>query len=76
MDLTASAGIAPNKFLARSPPIIESPTAWWSQAEEVRDFLRDLPIAKLWGWKSTEEVLKGMGILKAGQLAALPSGKD
>jgi DNA polymerase-4 len=41
---------------------------------EVQEFLRDLPISKLWGvGKSTEETLKDMGILRVGQLAAYPA---
>ena len=75
--LTASAGIAPNKFLAKIASDYKKPNGLVEiKPEEVQDFLRDLPISKLWGvGKSTEEVLKGMGILKVGQLAGFPAEK-
>ncbi len=73
--LTASAGIAPNKFLAKIASDFKKPDGLVEiKPEEVQEFLRDLPISKLWGvGKSTEEVLKGMGILQVGQLAVYPT---
>jgi DNA polymerase-4 len=72
--LTASAGIAPNKFLAKIASDLKKPDGLVEiKPEEVQDFLRDLPISKLWGvGKATEETLKGMGIRRVGQLAAYP----
>ena len=72
--LTASAGIAPNKFLAKIASDFRKPNGLVEiPSEEVQDFLRDLPISRLWGvGKTTEEVLQGMGILRVGQLAAYP----
>lgn len=75
--LTASAGIASNKFLAKIASDYKKPDGLVEiKPEEVQDFLRKLPISKLWGvGKSTEEVLKGMGIQKVGQLAVFPEEK-
>jgi len=72
--LTASAGIAPNKFLAKIASDFKKPDGLVEiKPEEAQEFLRDLPISKLWGvGKSTEEVLKEMDILSVGQLAAYP----
>jgi len=72
--LTASAGIAPNKFLAKIASDLGKPDGLVEiKPEKVQEFLRDLPISKLWGvGKSTEEILKEMGILRVGQLATYP----
>jgi nucleotidyltransferase/DNA polymerase involved in DNA repair len=72
--LTASAGIAPNKFLAKIASDWKKPDGLVEiKPEDVGSFLENLPISKLWGvGKATEEVLKGIGIFRVGQLARHP----
>jgi nucleotidyltransferase/DNA polymerase involved in DNA repair len=73
LKLNASVGIAPNKFLAKIASDLEKPDGLVivEQGAE-KAFLRDLPIARLWGvGKKTEEALKRMGIETIGQIARL-----
>jgi len=74
--LTASAGIAPNKLLAKIASDLRKPDGLVEiKPEEVQDFLRNLPISRLWGvGKNTEEVLRGMGILRVGSRVDQPGG--
>lgn len=73
-ELRASAGVAPNKFLAKIASDLRKPDGLVEIGpEEVQGFLQDLPIGRLWGvGKRTEEVLKKMGIQRVGQLGAFP----
>ncbi len=72
--LTSSAGIAPNKFLAKIASDLKKPDGLVEvKPEEVREFLSQLPISKLWGvGKVTTEVLHSLGIKQVGQLANFP----
>jgi DNA polymerase IV len=64
LQLTASAGVAPNKFLAKIASDWKKPDGLFViQPEEVDAFLRPLPVGRLPGvGKVTEEKLKGFEV--------------
>jgi DNA polymerase-4 len=64
LHLTASAGVAPNKFLAKIASDWKKPDGLFViQPEEVETFLRPLPVGRIPGvGKVTEEKLHQMGI--------------
>jgi DNA polymerase-4 len=73
LNLTASAGVAPNKFLAKIASDWRKPDGLFViQPHEVEIFLRDLPIGRIPGvGKVTEEHLVTAGIRKVGDIQAL-----
>lgn len=64
LNLTASAGVAPNKFLAKIASDWNKPNGQFViTPEEVDDFVKQLPVAKIHGvGKKTTEKLHRMGI--------------
>lgn len=68
--LTASAGVAPNKFLAKIASDWRKPDGCFViRPHQVERFLIPLPVRKIPGvGKATEEVLTGMGIATVGDL--------
>ena len=77
VSLTASVGIAPNKFLAKLASEWHKPCGLTIvQPRAVDDFLRALPVDKLWGvGPATCEKLKAYGFATAGDIALAPPEK-
>jgi DNA polymerase-4 len=73
LGLTASAGVAPNKFLAKIASGWKKPDGLFViQPEEVDSFLLPLPVGRLPGvGKVTEEKLKGFHVQTVTELRAL-----
>src|SRR5207253_1128849 len=70
--LTASIGLASNKFVAKVASDLRKPNGFVIVGErEVEEFLRELPISRLWGvGPKTEVRLHEMGFRTIGQLAS------
>ena len=73
LNLTASAGVAPNKFLAKLASDWRKPDGLFViQPEEIDNFLLPLPVGRLPGvGKVTEEKLFKLGIKTVGELRKL-----
>ena len=72
LKLSASVGLAPNKFLAKLASDMRKPHGFVRiTPEEAAGLLAPLPVTKIFGiGRSAEEKLKQFGIEKIGQLAA------
>jgi len=70
--LTGSAGVAPNKFLAKIASDIKKPDGLVVvEPDGIEAFLRDLPISRMWGvGPKTEERLRELGLHTIGALRA------
>src|ERR1700740_2221619 len=76
LHLTASAGVAPNKFLAKIASDWRKPDGFFViQPEDIDAFLAPLPVGRLPGvGKVTEERLQRLGISTVSDLRSLEQG--
>lgn len=74
LRVTVSAGVAPNKFLAKVASDWNKPDGTFTIApEQVADFVRELPVSKINGvGKVTTGKLRRMGVINCGDLQKLP----
>lgn len=70
--LTASAGIAPNKMLAKIASDVKKPNGQLEiRSQEVKAFMKDLPVGALWGvGKKSQERLRAKGYETCGQISS------
>jgi DNA polymerase-4 len=68
--LTSSAGIGPNKLLAKIASEINKPNGQFEvKAQDVPQFMKDLPVRKLWGiGEKSERKLEELGVTTCGEL--------
>ena len=68
--LTSSAGIGPNKLIAKIASDINKPNGQFEvKPEDVHEFMRDLPVRKIWGiGEKTEHKLEELGVKTCSEL--------
>jgi len=74
ISLPSSAGIGPNKMLAKIASDWNKPNGQFEiKLGEVKAFVRQLPVRKLWGiGPQMEKTLKGMGVTSCADLQRIP----
>lgn len=73
-QLTASAGVASNKFVAKIASDMQKPNGLVEVAEkDILSFIHPLPVTKIWGvGRVTAQTLYSMGVRTIGDLARFP----
>jgi DNA polymerase-4 len=68
--LTSSAGVGPNKLIAKIASDINKPNGQFEvKPEDVPEFMRDLPVRKIWGiGEKTEHKLEELGVKTCSEL--------
>ena len=76
-NLTASVGLAPNKFLAKLASDLEKPDGLVVvDPDRIQEFLDPLPISRLWGvGKATLPKLEALGVGTFGDLRRFPQAE-
>src|SRR3954454_23087006 len=71
--LTASAGIGPNKLIAKIASDLKKPNGQFEvRPEDVPEFMKELPVRKLWGiGEVTEQKMDKLGIATCGDMQRL-----